>query len=200
MTVAQYAAVGELVLFIFLMSLVGAGELVEARRLGVTRRMLASPTPVRRVIVGEGLGRVLIASLQALLIALLTATLFHVAWGDPLAVTAVIVLFALVSVGAGLLVGTMVHTAEQATSIGPVVGIALGMIGGCMWPLEIVPSGLRAVGHLTPHAWALDGLIKTMGERRHLLDIAPQLGVLAAMALVLVPLAAWRLRHAITSA
>jgi ABC-2 type transport system permease protein len=42
MTVGQYATAGELVLFVFLISLVGAGELVDSRRMGISRRMLVA--------------------------------------------------------------------------------------------------------------------------------------------------------------
>jgi ABC-2 type transport system permease protein len=52
--------------------------------------------------------------------------------------------------------GTVFRTSEQATAIGPAVGTAFGMLGGCMWPLEIVPQPVRLVGHATPHAWAVD--------------------------------------------
>jgi hypothetical protein len=31
----------------------------------------------------------------------------------------------------------------RRSAIGPVVGIAFGMLGGCMWPLEIVPNTVR---------------------------------------------------------
>jgi ABC-2 type transport system permease protein len=29
------------------------------------------------------------------------------------------------------------------------------MLGGCIWPLRIVPSAVRTLGYATPHAWHL---------------------------------------------
>jgi ABC-2 type transport system permease protein len=98
-----------------------------------------------------------------------------------------------------LLVATVARSNGQATSVGPPVGLALAMLGGCMWPLEIVPPVMRTIGHLTPHAWALDGFIRLMGGDATIVDIAPQLFVLLGMAALLLPLATWRLRRSIVA-
>ncbi|MFN8035111.1 MAG: ABC transporter permease [Acidimicrobiia bacterium] len=193
--VAGYETAGELVLFLFLVSLTGAGDIVESRRLGVSRRVLASPTTPGTLILGEGLGRLLIAALQGAFTIVMGSLFFSFRWGDPVAVLAVVTTFAIVSTSVCLLVATIARTPEQATSIGPPIGIGLAMLGGCMWPLEIVGPTMRTVGHLTPHAWALDAFIELMGGDSGLVDILPQLLVLLGFAAVLLPIATWRLRR-----
>lgn len=197
MDAADYATVGELVLFIFLIGLTSAGDLVEARRDGTARRMLATPTPAWAVVAGEGLGRYAILLVQATFIVLLGATIFGVSWGDPVGVALVVGAFALVGTSISLLVGTLARSNEQATSLGPPVGIALAMLGGAMWPLEIVGPVMRAVGHLTPHAWALDAFVDLMGNRASASAILPQVAVLVLFSALLLPLAGLRLRRAI---
>ncbi len=59
---------------------------------------------------------------------------------------------------------------------------------GCLWPLAIVPASLRVIGHLTPHASAMDGFIEVIGNRGSLGDIVPELVVLLGFAAVLLPL------------
>jgi hypothetical protein len=78
---------------------------------------------------------------------------------------------------------------------GPPVGIALGMLGGCMWPLAIVPAPMRTFGHLFPQAWAMDTFIALIARNAGLAGILRQLAVLAAFAAALLALAAWRLRR-----
>jgi ABC-2 type transport system permease protein len=184
-------------LFVFITSLAGAAGLIEARRLGVTRRLLATPTTVTTILVGEALGRFAIALLQGLIIFLLGWLLFGVDWGDPPAALLLVVTFALVGTGVGMLLGAVLRNAEQATSIGPPVGIALGMLGGCMWPLAIVPEPMRAAGHLFPHAWAMDAFIALIARDAGLAGIIRQLAVLAAFAAALLAVATWRLRRAL---
>ena len=191
----NYTAPANLVLFVFITSVAGAAGLIEARRLGVTRRMLATPTTVTTILFGETLGRFAVALLQAMIIFGVGWLVFGVDWGDPPAALLLVVTFALVATGVGMLLGAVLRNAEQATSIGPMAGIALGMLGGCMWPLAIVPAPMRTFGHLFPQAWAMDAFIALIARDAGLAGIARQLAVLAAFAAVLLALATWRLRR-----
>ena len=193
----RYPAASNLVLFVFISSLAGASQLIETRQLGISRRMLGTPTSGSTILFGEALGRFVIAGFQGLFIFAVGALVFDVSWGDPLGTAALILTFCLVATGVSMLAGTIFRTAEQAGAVGPPVGIALGMLGGCMWPLEIVPKTMRAVGHVTPQAWAMDGFIDLIVRGEGLAGIVPQLAVLIGVAAVLLPLAAWRLRKSI---
>jgi len=193
----NYTAPSNLVLFVFITSLAGAAALIEERRLGITSRMLAAPTTASTILLGETLGRFLVALLQGLIVFVVGWLVFGVDWGDPPAALLLVVVFAMVGTGAGMLFGTVLRTAEQATSIGPPVGIALGMLGGCMWPLAIVPEPMRVVGHLFPHAWAMDAFIDLISEDAGLAGIAGKLAVLAGFAAVLLAVATWRLHRAL---
>jgi ABC-2 type transport system permease protein len=193
----NYTAPANLVLFVFITSLAGAAALIESRRLGVTRRMLATPTTAGTILAGEALARFAVALLQGLIIFTVGWLLFGVDWGDPPAALLLVVAVALVGTGVGMLLGSILRTAEQATSIGPPIGIALGMLGGCMWPLEIVPAPMRAFGHLFPHAWAMDGFIALIARGEGVAGIALQLTVLLGFAAALLTLATWRLRRSL---
>jgi ABC-type Na+ transport system ATPase subunit NatA/ABC-type multidrug transport system permease subunit len=193
----NYTAPANLVLFVFITSLAGAATLIEARRLGVTRRLLATPTTATTILFGEALGRFAVALLQGLIVFGVGWLVFGVDWGEPPAALLLVVTFALVATGVGMLLGSVLRNAEQATSIGPPVGIALGMLGGCMWPLAVVPAPMRAFGHLFPHAWAMDAFIALIARDAGLAGIARELAVLAAFAAALLALASWRLRRAL---
>jgi ABC-2 type transport system permease protein len=78
------------------------------------------------------------------------------------------------------------------------LGLGLAALGGCMVPLEVFSPTMRTVAHFTPQAWALEGFTKLIRTDAGVLGIAPQIGVLTAIAVGLVALASWRLRRAIT--
>ena len=101
--------------------------------------------------------------------------------------------------GAGMLSGTLFRTPEQAGAIGPAVGMAFGMLGGCMWPLEVVPPTVRALGHVTPHAWAVDAWVEVLSRGGGLPQIAGYLGILAHYAVALLTLASLRLRRSLVT-
>lgn len=194
----ETGASSQLLLFIFLTSMTGSVALIETRRLGVARRMLSTPTAGRTVVVGEMAGRFGTALVQGVFIMVGSMLLFGVSWGDPVAAVMLLLLFCLVGAGAGMLVGAALATEQQAVSVGLLLGLGLAAIGGSMVPLEVFSDTMRAVAHVTPHAWALDGYAELVRHGGGIGDILPQLGVLAAYAAILLSLATWRLRHAIT--
>ena len=57
----QQGASTELVLFIFFTSLTASAFVIETRRLGIARRILSTPTPIRTIVAGQLLGRLAIA-------------------------------------------------------------------------------------------------------------------------------------------
>jgi ABC-2 type transport system permease protein len=189
----------QLLLFVFLTALTGAVALIETRRLGVSRRMLSTPTSTRTVVAGETLGRLLIALVQATVIIIGSSLMFGVNWGQPIGVAAVILLFALVASGAGILMGTIFRNEQQAVGISLLLGLGLGALGGCMVPLEVFSHTMRRVAHITPQAWGNDAFSKLVGHGASIGEILPQLGVLAVYAIVLLAIASWRLRRVITA-
>lgn len=191
-------AANQLIVFTFLNSLTTAAFLVETRSLGVTRRMLATPTPSSVIVAGEAFGRVSIALLQGLVVLVGSALLFGVRWGDPWAAAALLCAFALVSGAAGLLLGSVCRTQQQTAGAGILLGLGLAAFGGCMVPLEFFGPALRKVAFATPHGWANDGFSVLTRHGGDLVAVAPHLGVLLGFAAVLFSLGAWRLRRAVT--
>jgi ABC-2 type transport system permease protein len=180
-----YAAPGNLVLFTFVNSITLATALVESRRLGITRRALVAPVRPAMVLLGEATGRFLLAAVQSVLVIAGSAALFGVHWGDPLGVALMTGVFCLVATGAAMLVGSLVRSPTQASVFGPPIGIVMAMLGGCMWPREVMGGALDAVGHVFPHSWAVDGLLALTVPGGSVGAVLPELAVLTAMALAL---------------
>ena len=57
---------------------------------------------------------------------------------------------------------------------------------------------MRTIAHFTPHAWGNDAFAELVQRNGQVVDILRELAVLAAFAAVLLSLATWRLRKAIT--
>ena len=192
-------ATSQLLLFVFLTSLTGSVALIETRQLGLSRRMLSTPTPVRTILMGEALGRIAVALLQGVIIMVGSGLLFGVNWGNPVGAGLVLVFFAFVGAGAGMVVGSVFSTEQQAIPIALLAGLGLAAIGGSMVPLEIFPDTMRTIAHFTPHAWGNDAFAELVRRNGSVVDILPDLGILAAFAAVLFTVATWRLRKVMTN-
>lgn len=195
----SYSAPTMLVLFVFVNALAGGGAIIQTRKYGIFSRALAAPTRPRDLVLGEALCYLALTVGQAILIVGIGSVLFGVSWGNPTAAAALVLVWAMVGTGAGMASGTMFRTPEQAGAIGPAIGIAFGMLGGCMWPLEMVPESVRTLGHLTPHAWAVDAWVELLSRGGGLADIAGYLAILALYAVVLLVFASLRLRSSLVT-
>ena len=193
-----FGATTQLILFMFLTSLTASGRLVYTRRLGVSARMLSTPTSATTIVVGEALGRFWIAMLQAVFIVALSTLVFGVHWGDPLAAGVLIGLFGLTAAGLALLVGAIARDPDQASSMGVFAGLAFGALGGCMIPYQFMPEAMQTFAKLLPHSWAVLGLQSLIRDGGGLSSVLPNVAVLAVWAVGSMVLAAWRFRKAIT--
>jgi len=191
----SYSAPTMLVLFVFINSLALGATTIDNRRLGVYARALAAPIHARSIVIGEVAIAFALAVVQSAIIVTIGAAVFGVSWGSPPAAAALVVAWALVGAGAGMLTGTLFHTPQQASAIGAPLGIALGMLGGCMWPLALVGPTMRTIGHLTPQAWAVDAWTDLLSRGGSLADILQPLAILIAFAIALLTVAVTRLRH-----
>ncbi len=196
----DYGAASQLLLFVFLNSLAGASTLIAARREGVTARTLAAPVSTVQSITGQAAGRLTIAAFQGAYIMAATVVLFGVDWGNFALAALVMVMFALVAAGAAMLLGSTIDNEGAATGLGVGLGLVLAALGGGMFPLELFPDTLRTISKVTPHSWAATALAEIQRHDGTLVDILPQLGVLAGFAAVLLLLGAWALRRSLARA
>lgn len=193
----ELGATGQLLLFVFLNTLGASAAMIQARRSGAVRRALAAPVTPGQTVAGLALGRLVIALFQAGWIIGMSSLLFGVGWGSLPAVLVVVAVFGLVAAGLALVVGVLVDAEGPASGLSVGAGLVLGALGGCMVPLEFFPDGLRRVAMLTPHAWGYEALAAIQREGAGVLDVLPQVGVLAAMALTVLGAGAWLLRRSL---
>lgn len=196
----EFGAAGQLLLFTFLACLGGSATLIQARRLGVVSRMLAGPMTAGELVGGQILGRWAIGLFQGGYLMLATSLVFGVDWGRLDLALLVLLLFSLVAAGAAILLGTLLENEGAAAGAGVGFGLVLAALGGSMFPLELFPDTMRAISRVTPHAWAYEALADIQRHGAGLVDVLPQLGVLAAMALALAALGGWSLRRSLSRA
>jgi ABC-2 type transport system permease protein len=155
---AAPAVLGTLVLFVVMNTMAGGSLLAELRELGVVTRMGTTRASPAQLGAGFGLGLASYALVLALLLLATGQILFGIAWTSWPAVAVVVVLLSLAAGALGLVTGTLLPSAESGTTIAGPAGFVLGLLGGCLWPLEVAGPVLGRLGHLTPHAWAVEAL------------------------------------------
>jgi ABC-2 type transport system permease protein len=185
----SYVAPADLVLFLGITVLLLSSGVVESRRLGMMKRLAAAPVRAWAVVAALVTTSLCVAAAQCVGLLLVGRLIFGVHWGDPLGVFLVLAMLSLAYAGAAALVSLRSRTEEQAIALAVVLGIVGGMLGGCMYPLDVVGPVVRGVGHVVPQAWAMDAFVKLIYDHVGLTAVLPEIGVLAIFAAVLVGLA-----------
>ena len=149
-----------LVLFLLMNTTIsGAVVLTQEKQSRVLSRIATLPIRRGELLAGKVLGLLGLALLQCVIVVVLGSLLFHVYWGpNPLALLALLICLGLSAAALGLFLGAFLRTPEQAGAVGWIVPLFLAAIGGTWWPLEIVPGWMRVFGHISPAAWAMQGM------------------------------------------
>jgi ABC-type multidrug transport system permease subunit len=92
-------------------------------------------------------------------------------------------LYSWLAASLGVLIGALVVNEDKIIGLCVLAGLVMAALGGCWWPMEIVPDTMKIVGHFFPTAWAMDSLHQLISFGSGLREIAPKLGVLAMFAL-----------------
>ena len=151
---------GMLVMFVLQMIVTyGGASLVNDRVRGQLPRLLASPLSRVEVYAGKVLARVLLGIIQAGLLLSAGSVLFHLPLGDhPLFLAPVVVALALFAGALSVMVGLVCQTEKQVILTGIFTAMVLSALGGCWWPIEIVPDAFKTIAACTPSYWAVHGL------------------------------------------
>ncbi len=63
------------------------------------------------------------------------------------------------AIGTSMLIAVSASTIEQATTIGGLINILLGAIGGIMVPKFFMPPVMQSLANFSPMSWGLEGFL-----------------------------------------
>jgi len=161
------SSLGFTVMFVLFIALGSASGILEDREFGTLARMLTTPTSKGVILAGKIAGILSTTIIEAAILIVLGMVAFKVPWGqDPLALAMVMGSYILASTGLAVLMSALVRTRDQLAAGGPVVAVALAMLGGCYWPLDIVSPFMRRLADFTPTGWAMTGLVDIVARNQ----------------------------------
>jgi len=182
---------GTTIQFIMMMVIIYGGiTVMEDRKKGVLSRMLFSPLSKGEVFQAKLLGRWGMGVVQALILFFVGKIIFKLDLGSvPLALL-VIAVFALAMAALSVFIGSLCRKEDLIIGLAVLLANIFAGLGGCWWPSEIVPPGVRTAAMISPAYWAMDALHKLRFFQGGFADILLNLGILLALAVVLGAVAA----------
>jgi ABC-2 type transport system permease protein len=178
----------------WIVSLLAVSVLREKKE-GTFRRLLVAPMSRTAMLAGKSMPYYLINIVQIAIMLGVSSLLFKMSLGEsPEGLVVVSLTAAATATGLGVLVSALARTEAQIGGLTVLLLLTLSALGGCFVPRFIMPEWLRAVGLVTPHAWALDAYQDLLVRGYGLIEVLPKVGALAAFALAFFGIGVWRFR------
>ncbi len=176
---------GNLVAYLMMNLLIFGGATVAwGRREGVLRRLLVHPVTPWQVVAGTIYGLMLLGAVQSALLLIAGRFLFQVPFGDQLPVILLTLLvYSWVAASLGVLIGSWIKAEEKVIGLAVLASLCMAALGGCWWPLEIVPDSVKLLAHLFPTGWAMDALHQLITFGGGWAEAKQEIGVLALFGL-----------------
>ena len=187
MTSFQISVPGNAVLFGFFIALTCALSFAEERRTGTGRRLLAAlhRRAWKPLLGAKMLPYVALGSLQVGLLFAIGVFGFHMRIGGSIVALALLTLgVATCAASLGLLLASVSTTEKQISSLGSVLILVMGLVGGCMFPRALMPEAMQHIGLFVPHGWALDGYYELLvRDGATIADVLPQIAAVWGFAI-----------------
>jgi ABC-2 type transport system permease protein len=195
-TPSTQASAGTIVTWVFIPLLAISEFFALERQLGTMRRLLSAPVSKAVYLLGTISGQLGTALLQMLILAGFGTLLLGVSWWHDLAATLTIFLaFGLASVAFGTMLGTFVKTQGQASGLSLALGMAMALLGGCWYPLELFPAFVQKLVLVLPTTWAMMGMNDIVLRGQGLAAVLPEAGVLLGFAGLFFTVGVLRFRY-----
>jgi len=156
----NFSLPGNLVNFLMMNLLIFGGTTVAAhRRNGTLRRLMTLPVRRGELVAGRIFGLWLLGLVQIVFFLLVGRFVFHVNLGANLpGVALVLIVFAWVAAALGVLVGSVLDAPDRVAGVCVFASLMMACLGGCWFPLEVMPDWMKVVAHCVPTGWAMDAL------------------------------------------
>lgn len=177
---------GVTLLFVMLAINQSVQAVMEDRTNRTMARMFAAPVRSYEIALGNFLGSVLVGTIQLLIMLTITRGMFGYDYGMGF-IPQFIVLecFLLAAVGLATAVGGMVTSVEQLSQVNNFIITPTCMLGGCFWPIRIVPDFMQKLANFMPQKWAMEAMSQ-LAFGNSFQDILLPIGILLLFAAVLL--------------
>jgi ABC-2 type transport system permease protein len=166
------------------------GALLEEVEAGTLERVLSTRAGMSGILLGKWIFLTLMGALQLLVMFLWGFAVFKLPLFDHLGgFTVMTLVTAAAGAALGIVLATVARTRAQLSGFSTILILTMSALGGSMFPRFLMSETMQKFGLLTFNGWALDGYLKVFWYRASILDLWPQVLVLATLAAVFLALA-----------
>lgn len=191
---ALYLVIGFMLFFVMNSILGTIGLIMEDRKQGTMGRTYTAPVRSIEIASGNFLGSFVLGFLQIALTLAITKYLLDFDYGlSFIELLVIFAFFLLAAVGIGSAVASLVKHSSNLSQMNAIIITPTCMLGGCWWPLSVMPDFMQKLANFVPQRWAIDAA-ESLAAGAGWSGIAMQLGIMSLFAVVFLGVGAAVLR------
>jgi ABC-2 type transport system permease protein len=170
-----------------------AAALFYERDRGIFHRILAGPVFRSQILWSKFIYGATLGLLQLTVLFIGGRVLFGIDIEHHIGFLVIVCTFAAAACTAfGMLLASVVSSAEAANGLSTFVILLMCSVGGAWFPVSMMPQFIQHLSHLTVVYWAMEGFDQVLWLNGSFADLLPTLGVLAGITAGIMAIAVWR--------
>ncbi len=162
----------------------------ELKKMGVLRRLSTTPLKVWQYFLTTMFSQLIIGAVSILAMFFVAITVFRLNIIGNYAELAVFIALGIVMIlGIGLALGGWAKNERQAAPLSNIIVFPMMFLSGTFFPRFLMPEWLQNVSSYIPLTPVIDGIRLISTEGKHLVDVAPQLGLMGLWLIVIYAIA-----------
>jgi ABC-2 type transport system permease protein len=175
-------------LLMFMMNLVNGTVTIvlEDRQQKTMARIFVAPVRSYEIALGNFMGSMMMGIMQITGVLLLTKYVIGFNYGISFfSHLLILTTFLLAIMGIASTVAGLIRNSSTVAAINSLIVTPTCMIGGCFWPVAIMPDFLQKIANFVPQKWAIDAILSMAGGQS-LIQVWMNLAILGLFALILL--------------
>jgi len=186
---------GFFIMFMLISSSITSNIILKEKKERVYQRICSTPVSSKIYIVGNIIANLTIISVQIILGLVAIKKILKIETYIPdLKLFLVMFILGIVAVGIGMVIVAFSKSSAEAGNLSTLIVTPTCMLGGCFWPLSLMPDNLQKVSNFIPQKWAIDAIAK-LQNGLSLWDIRMNIFIMLGFALVFFALAAFKMKN-----
>lgn len=158
----------------------------ELKKMGILRRLSTTPLKVWQYFLSIMLGQATTGLLSIAIMFVVAIAVFHLqVVGNYFELIGFTIFGIIMILGIGLALGGWAKNERQAAPLSNIVVFPMMFLSGTFFPRFLMPEWLQTVSGFLPLTPVIDGIRMIATEGRHLIELGPQLGLMAAWMIVI---------------
>ncbi|MEO5958536.1 MAG: ABC transporter permease [Opitutaceae bacterium] len=187
---------GQAVMFLLFALSGGAAAFFDEKNTGIFQRLLAAPVTRAHLLWSRFVYGVLIGLVQLVVLFGAGQLMFGVDVLGHLGLLVVVCTAAAAACTAfGMLIAAFTPNAQAASGLATLLVLTMSATGGAWFPMSLMPEFMQTIGKFTLVYWSMEGFSQVLWANQNFGQLLPTVGILAAIAAVVMALAVWRINR-----